>query len=171
LKITDSGIRWFVFLAHTATSAFWVSAPLTLMSFGASVASQAPLNIARAAQANAYLLGSLLVIAVPWALLQVGVLLWRHRRGFAEIAPQIALNRAAISKDLAKVVINFAISAALGVFGLYAIAHGKWSLGESFLSFLTAAAICYWLIAGVLEMIKYLPIIRSLLRPASSAAR
>ena len=157
-RITDTRIRWALFLGYAGTSILlWASAPSALIQLGASL-SALPTYMTPATSANLSLTLGLLITAFPFALLQVVLLLYRHRKAFVDAAPDIRLHRRAIAADLVKVSVSFLFAAAVGAFGLYSLAEKPLMLAEDFLYFLTASVLCYMLIASALEMIKYLPI-------------
>jgi hypothetical protein len=162
-RITDAAIRWVFFLAYAATALLlWAFKPSALVHFGASLFAL-PTDMTPAAAANYSLLIGLLITASPFAALEVVVLLYRHRNEFGDAASDIRLHRPLIARDLAKISISFLLAAALGAIGLYSLAQKPALLAESFLSFFVALVICYMLIASIIEMIKYLPIVRHVL--------
>jgi hypothetical protein len=151
------------FLAYAGTSLLiWAFKPSALLHLGGSL-SALPTNMTPAATGNYSLVVGLLITASPFVILQLVLLLYRHRKEFVDVAPDIRLHRRAIAADLVKVSVSFLFAAAAGAFGLHSLTQKPLMLAEDLLYFLTASAVCYMLIASALEMIKYLPIVQYVL--------
>jgi hypothetical protein len=162
-KISDSSIRWGFFLGYTVTClSFWLLKPDALHQLGAAFLSGLPQDTVITTEINYSLLVGLLLVAIPFATLELIVLLKKHRNEYAAVASDISQNRRQIVKDLGKVASGFIFTIGLGAFGLFSLGAKKWVIDDSVFSFVAATIICYMVVELTLEMAKYVPMVRHL---------
>jgi hypothetical protein len=162
-EVSDDSIRYGLLLAYAAAClVLWFVAPSAARELGAWLLSGWRIGAASTIGANFLFLAGFFLLGVPFAASQLLLFSRKCREDQAAVGPQIAANRTQIAKDLAKVTVRFLISLAMGVAGLYLLAANKLALDRSLIPYLVVAVVCYCVLAGAFEFLKYVPIARHL---------